>query len=401
MSSRPILLFVDDEANILSGLRRMLFARRNDWDMRFANSGAEALAMMAETPVDIIISDMRMPGMDGADLLGHVKERHPQTLRFILSGFSDEESATRALVRSHQFLAKPCEGKMLENRIDRALALRHKLHQPELLSVIGRLDSVPVLPRVYVQLTEALDSGTVSDREIETIVASDPVLVARLLSVANSAYFGSTQRLTTPAQAIHFVGTNAVRFLALTCGLIGMMKHPVSGPLTAEDITSHAARSAAAVRLLTGWMGFDNRLIEESMVAGLLHDIGHLILMENMPGLYTDLPADMLEDGPRLCAWERAKIGASHAEIGAYLLAGWGLPQWIVEAADRHHTLDPHLDADCNPVVAVALAERIVSGRASPQEIARATGLPCVAALAALPDSDRLITALKETNIPA
>src|ERR1700751_643330 len=107
MSKR--VLFVDDEAMVLSGLQRSLRPMRNEWEMAFVNSGAEALQLMEHEPFDIIVTDMRMPVMNGAQLLEEVKRRFPQCFRIILSGQADQETIMRAVDPTHQYLSKPCD----------------------------------------------------------------------------------------------------------------------------------------------------------------------------------------------------------------------------------------------------------------------------------------------------
>ena len=101
------LLFVDDDPAVLQGLRRMLRVMADEWEMSFAESGQQALQMMKKVPVDMVVSDMRMPGMDGAQLLKEVKNNFPGTIRIILSGYVDETAIIRSSGSVHQFLSKP------------------------------------------------------------------------------------------------------------------------------------------------------------------------------------------------------------------------------------------------------------------------------------------------------
>src|SRR6188768_1707511 len=103
------VLFVDDDLNVLSGLKRMLRSLRHEWAMEFVNSGDAALAFMAEHPIDVVVSDMRMPGMDGAELLREVSARHPGVIRIVLSGESNQESLMKVAGIAHQYLSKPCD----------------------------------------------------------------------------------------------------------------------------------------------------------------------------------------------------------------------------------------------------------------------------------------------------
>ena len=113
MSQKPRIVFVDDEVNILNGIRRSLRGMRTSWDMEFFTSGQAALDGLSKAPAEVVVSDMRMPEMDGAQLLSQVKDRWPQTVRFILSGFSNEEAILRTICPSHQYRANPCESETL------------------------------------------------------------------------------------------------------------------------------------------------------------------------------------------------------------------------------------------------------------------------------------------------
>ncbi|MBC8317540.1 MAG: response regulator [Desulfobulbaceae bacterium] len=122
------ILFVDDEPNILVGLRRMLRSLRKEIDMEFAESGKEALQVMSKASFDVVVSDMRMPGMDGAELLTEVRRLYPDTIRIILSGYAAAEAIMRTETIVHQFLHKPCEPQNIKDTLLRSC----QLHMPTL-----------------------------------------------------------------------------------------------------------------------------------------------------------------------------------------------------------------------------------------------------------------------------
>src|ERR1700690_993982 len=188
MSKR--ILFVDDEPMILEAIQHSLRSMRAEWDVKFANSGREALETMALIPFDVVITDMRMPGMDGAQLLELVKARFPRTVRIILSGQSDRETILRSVGPSHQYLSKPCDLDELKQKLVRAFALREMLDDPHLKEVIGRLKTVPSLPALYVAVTEALRHPETPIRKIGDLIAQDMGMCAKVLQLANSAFFG-------------------------------------------------------------------------------------------------------------------------------------------------------------------------------------------------------------------
>ena len=140
------ILFVDDEPRILEGLRRMLHGERDHWDLRFAGSGAAALAELAREPADVVVTDMRMPGMDGAELLARVATVAPDAIRIVLSGQTDDLASTRTVPVAHQFLTKPCQAQVLREVVERACALRELLASPGLRRLIKTVDTLPSVP---------------------------------------------------------------------------------------------------------------------------------------------------------------------------------------------------------------------------------------------------------------
>ena len=149
------VLFVDDEQQVLDGLRDLLRRQRKHWDMTFASDAQKAMQLMADKPYDVVVSDMRMPGTDGATLLAHVKQHHPEAARIILSGQADRESVLRALPAAHQFLSKPCDADALRTVIERACTLQQMLSDPAIRTLVGGLDHLPSAPQTYFDLTRA------------------------------------------------------------------------------------------------------------------------------------------------------------------------------------------------------------------------------------------------------
>jgi DNA-binding NtrC family response regulator len=114
------ILFVDNQPEVLRGLKRVLRTVRHEWDVEFAASGEEALNLMSKSHFDVVVSDMHMPEMNGVELLNTVMERYPNTVRIVLSGHSDREMIMNSLNCTHQFLAKPCNAETIRYTIERA-----------------------------------------------------------------------------------------------------------------------------------------------------------------------------------------------------------------------------------------------------------------------------------------
>ena len=196
---RKHVLFVDDQQEILDGLRDALRGQRHAWRMTFAPDAQQALAQMREAPVDVVVSDMRMPGMDGAELLGEIQRDHPDTIRIVLSGYADSLALTRAAGVAHRFLAKPADTEDLVRVIERSCALHELSAQVSRNRTSAALSSLPSAPLAYVELTRMLNDERASARDVAEVVERDVAMAAKVLQLANSAFFG-TRAVDLPAR---------------------------------------------------------------------------------------------------------------------------------------------------------------------------------------------------------
>jgi HD-like signal output (HDOD) protein/ActR/RegA family two-component response regulator len=347
------VLFVDDEPRILEGLRRMLHAQRHEWEMAFAPGGEAALALMEASPFDVIVSDMRMPGMDGARLLARVRELYPQVVRIVLSGHTELSTALRVVPVAHQFLAKPCDAATLRVAIERACHLKGLLNDDSIRRMVGALRDLPSLPRTYDALTQALTDPDTSLQKIARIVEQDVGISAKVLQLVNSAFFGLGHSITNIEHAVIYLGINTLRSLTLSLEIFHVFKPKTALPgFSLEGLERHARLAAhIAARLPV-----PKHLADITMVGGMLHDVGKLILAWKFPQRFKNLLAQAAEEHCPLHKVEQREYGFSHAEIGAYLLGLWGLPYILVEAVALHHGPNrvPHEYFDAVSAVYVA-----------------------------------------------
>lgn len=335
MSTR--ILFVDDDPNVLAGFRRMLHSMRSEWAISFASNGPEALALLEREPHDVVVSDMRMPGMDGAEFLEKVRERSPETIRIILSGNSDRETILRSIGPTHQFLSKPCEPTVLKETILRAEALSTLLSDPWLKSVVGSTSVLPSVPVLFTAMVEELQKPSCSIQSIGDIVSQDPGMTAQVLRLVNSAYFGLRREISSPADAVSYLGLGTVTSLVLCSHIFKQVDSHVASWLGLDSIWRHAMNTGRLARDIVERRGGDTRTRDDALAAGLLHSAGRLILAVNFPEAYES--AVILSQGGTmtLCDAERTLMNVTHAEVGAYLLGIWGLPNAIIEAVAYHH----------------------------------------------------------------
>lgn len=356
------LLFVDDEPNVLQGLQRMLRPMREEWDMKFAQSGPEALELLAKEAFDVVISDMRMPGMDGSQLLNRVMVDYPHTLRMILSGQSERESIVRAVGSTHQYLTKPCQPDKLKARINQSFALRELLKNPSLKGTVSAMKSVPSLPSIYAELVRELQSPTSSIEQVGRIISRDMGMVAKILQLVNSAFFGLRCHVSSPSQAVSLLGLDTVGALILSEGVFSQLNSAAMDSASTGELWKHGLDTSDIAKELAKLEGADRKIADDAFVAGLLHDIGKLILISSDPRTYRGILNTAESKG--LPAWqvEEERLGCTHADIGGFILGSWGLPHPIVEAIAWHHRPslcpEPHFSALTAVHIANACAHR-------------------------------------------
>ena len=330
------ILFVDDEPRILEGLGRLLRGMRQEWDMHFANSGPAALEAMREQPFDVVISDMRMPGMDGAELLAQVRERYPEVVRIILSGHADTNAIMRAFGVTHQYLSKPCPPEVLKNVVSRAFALRALLSSNSLKRLVSGMDSVPGMPSARAELADALKEEEPSPTVIGRVVSKDFGLTAQLLKLAQAAQLGLGGAAQDARRTVALLGPNTIRALVAEPETSSNRQAPAIPGFSMADLWQHSTQTAAIAQVIAKAESATAAASDEAYLAGMLHDIGHLALVNKDPELYTEILAIQRQEG---LSWHDAEmriLNATHAEIGAYLLGLWGFPDSLVEAVAYH-----------------------------------------------------------------
>jgi HD-like signal output (HDOD) protein/CheY-like chemotaxis protein len=357
------ILFVDDEPFVLEALQRMLHNMRHEWEMRFAGGGAEALKLMAESPAEVVISDMRMPEINGAQLLNEIMQRYPKTVRLILSGFADTEMIMQCVTGTHQFLSKPCRSETLRSVIRRALELDAWLGNNDLKTLIVRLGTLPSVPSLYFQILSELGSPDATLDKVGATIAQDPGMTAKMLQLVNSAFFGLRHQLTDPVEAVLQLGLETIKSLVLGIHVFSQSVTATNANFSAEKLWHHSLATAITSRRIAQMECRERGTVEESFTAGLLHDVGRLILVANLPDQYGDACDQAKAKGIPLVEAEKAVFGASHAEVGGYLLGLWGLPISLVEAAVFHHFPDKCQMKTFTPMSAVHVANVLVQER--------------------------------------
>ncbi len=350
------VLFVDDEVAVLEGLENLLRKERHRWDMVFTTNADAALAEMARSDVDVVVSDMRMPGMHGSVLLTTVRDQYPGTARIVLSGHSEREAIVKSLPVAHQFLSKPCDVGALRTAIERTRELQMVLADEGVRRIVGKLHALPSVPQMHIDLTMTAAKPSSSIADIAKIVERDPAMSVKALQLVNSSFFGVACRVTSIQHAVSLLGIELFKGLALTAQIFASSDlRPVKG-FSLLRIQQCSLGTARLAKLFLR----DREHQEEAFTAGLVHDIGKVIIALGMPDQYADVVQRAKAEDTPLHIIEKETFGVSHAEVGAYLLGVWGLPFSIVESVAHHHNPSAVSTGEREVLAAVHVADALL-----------------------------------------
>lgn len=326
------ILFVDDEMDVLDGLRRLLRKHRREWQMEFVTSGAEALKTLEIKPFDVIVTDMKMPGMNGADLLAEVAAQHPEITRVVLSGQTDEKELFLSAASAHQYLAKPCSPDRLEHVIDSATHIQAYLSDPELLAMVASMAALPSFPAISASIMREMESDSPSIARVAEIARRDIAVSAKLLQLVNSPFFGLAREITDVSEAVTLLGTE--RVFALVTAMKLFTHVPANAGIAFDGMWQQSLQVALWSEQIGRALDVGRTSTSAAYMGGLLSLTGRLIYATHYPDRYLRAASNesQISDDDS----EIEEFGATAPQLGAYVLGLWGLPGVIVESAGFH-----------------------------------------------------------------
>jgi HD-like signal output (HDOD) protein len=355
-AAKKRILFVDDEPQVLDGLRNLLRKQRHEWDMRFAPGAKEALEELALAPADVIVSDMRMPGMNGAELLTRVRDLYPQTARIVLSGHAEREAIARVVSVAHQFLSKPADVNTVRIVIERTCRFQALMLDEGIRRVVGAMEQLPSLPDTYMQLVRATEDPDAGIAEIASIVERDPAMSVKVLQLVNSAYFGLGQKTESIARAVTFLGVENLKGLLMAVHLFGPERFPAIEGRSPSRLRDESLLTAMLARQIVR----DPKLSDAAFAAGIVHDVGQIVLASDPTKRYGEVWRAARASGEPIHVVEMRELGVTHAIVGAYLLGIWGLPFLLAETVAFHDTPSSVIEGNLDLLASVHLADVVV-----------------------------------------
>ncbi|MEA3544326.1 MAG: HDOD domain-containing protein [Thermodesulfobacteriota bacterium] len=357
------ILFVDDDPNLLRGIRRGLHALRPDWEMFFAANGREALELLAETSVDVVVSDFQMPGMNGLELLSQVEFDHPDIIRVMLTGKPDRVTYAQTVNIGHYFFWKPLTLEAFKRFLGRLASLDTILADQFLRQRLNALTSLPIHPASYARLTSYLDDLNSSPRQLAYIAGKDIALAMQLFKLTSSASFALETGIETLEEAVAYLDVDTIRSLLTAHHVLTSGNREVCQEFKLDQLQQHSFRVARLAEALILETEDDPKLVSDVVLGGLLHNVGLLVLAHCMPEQYRQAMAISVQEKVSVKQAEQRIFNTNHAAVGGYLAALWGVPDAVVESICQHNQTRPPTGLDVSPITqAVWHANRICQG---------------------------------------
>lgn len=328
------ILFVDDEPQILKALKRSFID--TDYEILIANSGSEALNIVASTPVDLVISDMRMPQMDGYELLKRIKDYNKDIIRIILSGYTDEKIVYKALLNNlaKSYLFKPWNNDELIQMIHHIFEIGTMLEDSHLSELVQNQEDLPTPKATYGQLISLIE-GDASTDEISKVIEADQAICSRVLRISNSAFYGI--KTSSIKQAITYIGLNNIKDIVLSCAIFENLKLPKTLEAYRNLLWRHASATSYYMSALYAKV-LNQKMPIEAFTIGILHDLGKVVILQKYPEVALQLYEQMHHyQEATTRELELTQLGFNHEKLGGLLLEWWDFPFAIVEAALYHH----------------------------------------------------------------
>ena len=350
------LLFVDDDPSIVQMLETVVEALEPTWQTQSADSGSRALRLMEENRFDVIISDMGMPGMTGAQLLNEVMRRYPETSRILLSGYSEHDHLFSSFGITHQFLPKPFAIPAFQAALHRIRGLREMLRSEQLQKLLPRNRSLPALPAVYFKILETQQDPACSVERIAEVLSDDSELSAKILEKINGGSFTNGREVSTAAEAVRLLGADTIGSLAIGVHLFSAFNGPGLDGSWVDDLWRHSLTVAQVARKVALLETGSGDLAEQAFTAGLLHETGRLLFARTSSAPYAQLIARASQENKSLLQIEHEVLGATHAEVGGCLLHLWGLSTPISEAVAFQYEPSRATDRALSPLTVLHAA---------------------------------------------
>lgn len=361
------LLFVVESVKTPSRDLGLLRNRSPEWGVTFTSSSRKALEYIHKNKIDIVFCDVNLQDAKGVVLLRQIKELFPYILRILFTDNDNPELSYMNLNAAHQYLSKNSPVEAIINTGCRTLYLNRYLPNKELKNVLNNVDTLPCLPKVYQSIMQEISSPNASISRISEIIEGDPVMSAKIIQLMNSSYFSQFNHVKSLSQAVTILGVDTIQCLVLNTQVLREIDQQTF-PINIQSLINHSLGTGNLAKQIAEVESLDRNKCNHAMMAGMLHDIGKVLMANYFPERYRMVDELLQESDLTINEAEKHLFSTTHAEVGAYLLGLWGVPEMVVEAVAFHHYPWLNTDRNFNPTTAVYIADVLLSNQESDEK---------------------------------
>ncbi len=227
--------------------------------------------------------------------------------------------------------------------------------------ILAQVEDIPTLPTTVTEVLRVAESPNCSAADLSRLVSADPPLAARVLRLANSAYYGFPRSISAVLQAVTLLGSSTLRNVALSAAAFDLFHTTKDRGLDMEALWRHSVAVAAASRIVARRVRYTP--LEKAFTAGLLHDIGKVIIARYLHGSAGRIVSLVHSEKITVVDAEQRVLGVSHAAFGAWLAARWAFPPPLVDAIAFHH--NPAQAEENTPLAAIVYVADLITRRAN------------------------------------
>lgn len=361
MSAR--ILVIDPDPLACTAFKNALKPKEASWTLTLATSTKDALEQVTKSPPDIIVTSSKANSGNGLALLSQLVDEAPLAHPFIKADESEKPSMAKALEGGCGFLRSDLsEGDILA-AFKLCLSQNSWQSSPMVAQVLEHCSELQSLPESYLQIARAIRSSNSTISDIAEHVSLDLALSAKVLETVNSPFYGFGNSVNDVSQAINLIGLSSLESIVLAVKVFDYIHQSTSHCALVSELWNHSIDVAAAARRIALHHTEDPQAAERAYSAGLLHDIGKLILLETIPEQFLAAQRNAHENSISTWRSELSSFGCDHAEVGAKLLHTWKIPGEICQAVAMHHRPANACETHFSVLTAVHAANTIVRKR--------------------------------------
>jgi HD-like signal output (HDOD) protein len=349
MLIKPVVLFIDDDSFMLKALLRAAMRLHPDWHYHLSDNAAHwQAALPAGVVPDLIVSDFLMPDMQGDVVLSQAMLQMPEAVRVLMTGDTSEDVVSSVSLQSHFVLSKPFSEKDLTQLFDCIVRLRQLQLPLQLRQQLGQAGNVPVLPAIIRNLRQELTAESPAIERVVDIIAHEPMIAARLMQLANSAFLGYSRATLSLSESLLRLGLRLVESIVTLMAVEQQVAH-LRDNHDHFQLSDLAFRQAGTARSLAKATQLSTEQQDLLFMSALLSALGPLSKLQLNAQIGIAVP-DQLNG-----------INSDHV-LTVYLLILWGYPAEVCQLALQQHVPGQGPDvADYRPFI-LAITQQYYQG---------------------------------------